>query len=231
MGLKNPIGEVIAWNREEGKRETFTILGVVRDVIKGSPYEPVKPSINFLSEAEMECLYIRIKPGVTVHAALSKIADVYNRILPSASFSYRFADEEYNTKFGAEERIGKLASVFATLAIFISCLGLFGLVSFTAEQRTKEIGVRKVLGASVFEVWKLLSKEFVVLVVVACFIAVPLAYYFSNQWLQNYQYRTQPSWWIFGVTSAIALLITLLTVSFEAIKAAIANPVKSLRTE
>ena len=231
MELKNPIGEVLTWNRGEGKREQFTIVGVVRDVIKGSPYESVNPSINFLSETEMDWLYIRIKPDVSVNAALSKIADVYSRMLPSASFGYRFADEEYNAKFIAEERIGRLASVFATLAIFISCLGLFGLVSFTAEQRTKEIGVRKVLGASVIEVWKLLSKDFVVLVLIACVIAVPFAYYFSNHWLQNYQYHTEPSWWIFVVAGAAALMITLLTVSFQAIKAALANPVKSLRTE
>ena len=134
-------------------------------------------------------------------------------------------------KFAAEERIGKLAGLFAGLAIIISCLGLFGLASFVAEQRTKEIGVRKVLGASVFNVWRLLSKDFVLLVLISLFIAAPTACYFMHNWLQNYQYRTEISWWIFAAAGTGALMITLLTVSFQAIKAAVANPVKSLRTE
>jgi ABC-type antimicrobial peptide transport system permease subunit len=140
-------------------------------------------------------------------------------------------DDEYAKKFSNEQRIVNLASFFAILAIFISCLGLFGLASFVAEQRTKEIGVRKVLGATVFNLWKMLSKDFVVLVIISCIIAIPIAWYFLNQWLQNYNYRTQISWWIFAAAGAGALVITLLTVSFQAIKAAIANPVKSLRTE
>ena len=152
-------------------------------------------------------------------------------VFPSVPFRYKFADEEYAKKFGDEERIGKLASFFAILAIFISCLGLFGMASFVAEQRTKEIGVRKVLGASVFNVWRLLSKDFVMLVLLSCAIAIPVAYYFLHGWLQKYEYRTEISWWIFAVAVMGALLITLITVSFQAIKAAIANPVKSLRTE
>ncbi len=140
-------------------------------------------------------------------------------------------DEDFARKFGDEERIGKLASVFAMLAVFISCLGLFGLASFVAEQRTKEIGIRKVVGASVFNLWKLLSKDFVMLVIIACVIAVPLAWYGMNRWLQQYDYRAAISWWIFAAAVAGALLITILTVSFQAIKAALSNPVKSLRTE
>ena len=140
-------------------------------------------------------------------------------------------DEEYAKKFGNEQRIGKLASFFAILAIFISCLGLFGMASFVAEQRTKEIGVRKVLGASVFNLWRLLSKDFVLLVLLSCTIAIPVAYYFVHAWLGNYAYRTEVSWWIFAATGIGALLITLITVSFQAVKAAIVNPVKSLRTE
>ena len=130
-----------------------------------------------------------------------------------------------------EVRVGKLATFFSILAIFISCLGVFGMASFTAEQRTKEIGVRKVVGATVFNIWQLLSKDFVRLVIIAFVIAVPLSYYFMHNWLQNYQYRTALSWWIFAATGIGALLITLTTVSFQSIKAAIANPVKSLRTE
>ncbi|HTE11442.1 MAG TPA: FtsX-like permease family protein, partial [Chitinophagaceae bacterium] len=144
---------------------------------------------------------------------------------------YKFADEEYARKFAAEQKISKLATVFAILAIFISCLGIFGLASFIAEQRTKEIGIRKVLGASVSNLWQLLSRDFVVLVIISCFIAVPVAWYFMHNWLQGYQYRTGLSWWVFAAAGIGALLITLLTVSFQAIKAAIANPVKSLRTE
>jgi ABC-type antimicrobial peptide transport system permease subunit len=140
-------------------------------------------------------------------------------------------DEDFAKKFGNEKRIGQLAMCFAILAIFISCLGLFGLASFVAAQRTKEIGIRKVVGASVFSLWQLLSKDFLILVTISCFIAIPVAYYFMHQWLEKYQYRIDLSWWIFGAAIGFSLLITLLTVSFQAIKAAIANPVKSLRTE
>jgi ABC-type antimicrobial peptide transport system permease subunit len=140
-------------------------------------------------------------------------------------------DEEYAKKFGDEETVGKLASCFAGLAIFISCLGLFGMASFMAEQRTKEIGVRKVLGATVFNLWQLLSKDFIVLIVIALLIASPTAYYFMHKWLQGYQYRTEITWWIFAVAAIGALVITLLTVSYQSIKAALMNPVKSLKTE
>jgi ABC-type antimicrobial peptide transport system permease subunit len=150
---------------------------------------------------------------------------------PSQAVQYQFADEEYAKKFGNEERIGHLATVFAVLAIFISCLGLFGLASFIAEQRTKEIGIRKVLGASIFNLWRLLSKDFVILVFISLLIAMPVAYYFMHTWLENYEYRTKIGWWIFASAGLGALLITLITVSYQATKAAIANPVKSLRSE
>jgi ABC-type antimicrobial peptide transport system permease subunit len=166
-----------------------------------------------------------------MHEAIPKIEAAFKKVVPSAPFDYRFVDQDYALKFAAEERISKLAGFFAVLAVFISCLGLFGLASFVAEQRTKEIGVRKVLGASVYNLWRLLSKEFVMLVMISLFIATPLAYYFMHHWLQDYQYRTELSWWIFAVAGGAALVITLLTVSFQAIKAAIANPVKSLRAE
>ena len=143
----------------------------------------------------------------------------------------RFNDEDYAKKFADEERVGKLATFFTILAIFISCLGLFGLASFVAEQRKKEIGVRKVLGASIYNLWQMLSKEFALLVIISCFIAIPLAWYYLNGWLKQYDYRTSISVWIFIVSGFGALVITLITVSFQAIKAAIANPVKSLRTE
>ena len=146
-------------------------------------------------------------------------------------FDYQFVDEDYASKFAAEERTGKLAGFFTILAVFISCLGLFGLASYVAEQRRKEVCIRKVLGASTFRLWRHLSNEFFVLVVLSLLIAVPLAYYFMHRWLQDYPYRAALSWWIFALAGIGALLITLLTVSFQAIRTAVANPVKSLRTE
>ena len=156
---------------------------------------------------------------------------MFRKFSPDQPFEYQFADTEYAKKFDGEERIGKLAGFFALLAIIISCLGLFGLASFVAEQRTKEIGIRKVLGASVFGVWNLLSKDFVILVSISFLIAVPVAWYGMNKWLMDYSYRINISWEIFLVAGLLALLIALFTVSFQAIKAALANPVKSLRTE
>jgi len=174
---------------------------------------------------------IKIKPAVAFPIALSKIGDVFKRYNPASPFDYKFTDTEYAQKFSDEERIGELASFFAILAIIISSLGLFGLASFVAEQRSKEIGVRKVLGASVAMLWGMLSKEFVILVLISCFIASPLAWYFLNGWLKHYQYHSGISWWIFVVACAGAMGVTLLTVSAQAIKAAVANPVKSLRSE
>jgi ABC-type antimicrobial peptide transport system permease subunit len=156
---------------------------------------------------------------------------VFKKFNPGGPFEYKFTDEQYAEKFANEERIGNLAMFFAILAVFISCLGLFGLASFVAEQRTKEIGVRKVLGASVFNLWRMLSRDFFTLVIISCLIAIPIAWYFLHQWLQEYEYRTPVSWWIFVAAAAGALTITILTVSFQAIKAALANPIRSLRTE
>jgi ABC-type antimicrobial peptide transport system permease subunit len=179
----------------------------------------------------LSVLNIKMKPGVSVQGALKKIGQVYGQYNPGQPFEYKFADDEYARKFDVEERVGKLAGFFAALAILISCLGIFGMASFIAEQRVKEIGVRKVLGASVFNLWQLLSKDFVLLVFISLLIASPLAFYFMHKWLQNYEYRSNISWWIFAVAGAGAIVITLLTVSFQAIKAAMANPVRSLRSE
>jgi len=156
---------------------------------------------------------------------------VWKKHTPTVPFDYKFVDEEFGNKFSAEERIGKLSSYFAILAILISCLGLFGMASFVTEQRTKEIGIRKVLGAGVFNLWRLLSTEFVLLVFISCIIAAPVAYYYLDNWLKNYDYRVTISWQVFALAATAALAITLITVSFQAIKAALANPVKSLRTE
>ena len=232
MGLKHPVGEPVSWTFNGRKLMDYKILGVIRDMVMESPYEPIKPTIFFIKgHVGVNWLNLRINPAVSVQEALPKIEAVFGKIVPAVPFDYRFVDQEYALKFAAEERIGTLAAFFATLAIFISFLGLFGLASFMAEQRTKEIGIRKVLGASVFNLWQLLSRDFVVLVLIAFLIATPTAYYVLNGWLQKYTYRTELSWWIFALTGAGAVAVTLLTVSFQAIRAARMNPVRSLRME
>lgn len=230
MGFKNPIGEFVKF---AGGTQSRQIVGVIEDMVMGSPFEPVKRAVFFLDSRYQAAsqITLKIKPTVSANAALAKIEAVFKSIVPSAGFDYKFVDEEYASKFSQEQRISKLATFFAVLAIFISCLGLFGLASFVAEQRSKEIGIRKVLGASLSNIWGMLSKDFVILVIISSFTAIPIAYYFMHQWLQKYQYRTEISWWIFLVTAVGALVITLLTVSFQAIKAAMINPMKSLRSE
>lgn len=232
MELQNPLGEIISWKFRENITY-FQVIGVIKDMVMESPYEPIKPTVFYVKpiNGKTNWVNIKINPAISISQALPKIEAVFKKIVPSVPFDYKFVDEEYNAKFKAEERIGKLATFFAILAIFISCLGLFGLASFVAEQRTKEIGIRKVMGATVANLWQLLSKDFVVLILISCLIAAPVAYYFMNEWLQKYTYRTEISWWIFAASAAGALMITLLTVSFQAIKAALMNPVKSLRSE
>jgi hypothetical protein len=230
MGMKDVLGKTVTWTGN-GFNVRFHVIGVIHDLVMDSPYEPAKPSVFYISPQPGKFLTMRLNPERSSQASLATIGEVLKEHLPEAPFNYTFVDEEYDQKFRSEERIGTLASVFASLAIFISCLGLFGLASFVAEQRTKEIGVRKVLGASVANLWALLSKDFVVLVSIAFGIATVIAYYFLHNWLQNYEYRTELSWWIFAVAGSGALVITLLTVSFQAIKAALVNPVKSLRSE
>jgi putative ABC transport system permease protein len=232
IGIPNPVGEVLKWDPGWRPAQDYLILGVVKDMVAISPYEPAIPTVYLLDQFYLnDWINIRLKPGVSMASALGAIESVFKKVIPSAPFDYKFADQEYALKFAAEERVGKLALFFAILAIFISALGLFGLASFMAEQRTKEIGIRKVLGASVANLWRLLSRDFVMLVVIALLIAVPISYYFMHRWLENYQYRTEISWWVFVVAGVSALLITILTVSFQAVKAALINPIRSLRTE
>ncbi len=227
MELKNPVGEIIKWGRYN-----FRIIGVIKDMVMESPYDPVQQTMYLVNYDEATAyIHIRINPKLSTGEAVAKIGSIFKNLVPSVPFEYKFVDTQYAQKFAAEERIGTIASFFAALAIFISCLGLFGLASYIAEKRTKEIGIRKVLGASIYNLWKMLSTEFVLLVVVAGLIAVPLAWYFLNNWLQNYEYRITISWWVFTIAIGGALLITLLTVSFQTIKAALTNPVKSLRSE
>lgn len=223
---KDIVGQTIQFNDKD-----YHVIGVIKDMIMENPYSPVTPTVFMRDYEWANVITIAIKQGTPIKTALSKVEAVFKKFNPSAPFDYTFNDEDYAKKFADEERVGKLATFFTILAIFISCLGLFGLASFVAEQRKKEIGVRKVLGASTYNLWQMLSREFALLVIISCFIAIPLAWYYLNGWLKQYDYRTTISVWIFVVSGLGALLITLITVSFQAIKAALANPVKSLRTE
>ena len=227
IGFKDPVGKMLKWDDQP-----FTIIGVVEDIMQESPFYPVRPTLYHIDKYDnLNNLVLRLNPKQSISASLKSIEGIFKRHSPDVPFSYRFVDEDFGSKFLAEERIGKLSSYFAVLAIFISCLGLFGMASFVAEQRTKEMGIRKVLGASVSNLWRLLSTEFMILVLLSCVIAAPVAYYYLNSWLANYDYRISISWIVFVAAALIALLITLATVSFQAIKAAMMNPVKSLRTE
>jgi len=226
MNLKEPVGKKINWNDED-----FTIVGVIQDMVMQSPYDPVKQTVYLLSYENVNWMNLKLNPAQSAAASLASVREAFKKYIPAVPFDYQFADETFNEKFEAEERVGTLAAAFAGLAVFISCLGLFGLASFAAEQRTKEIGIRKVLGASVNNLWGLLSRDFVMLVLISCLLAVPIAYYYLHGWLQQYQYRTEISWWVFGFAALGAVVITLLTVSFQAIRAATINPVKSLKSE
>jgi putative ABC transport system permease protein len=230
MGLKHPVGEVVNYKGTIFANVPHVIVGVVKDMVMESPYDKPAP-VMFFCGGWADNMVIRVNPTMPMREALAKIEPVFKKYNPGSPFDFKFIDDIYAKKFAAEERIGHLAGFFAVLAVIISCLGLFGLASFMAEQRVKEIGVRKVLGATVFNLWKLLSKDFVTLVILSCCISIPLAWYFLHAWLEKYEYRTTLSWGIFAAAGGGALFITLLTVSFQSIKAAIANPVKSLRTE
>ena len=226
---KDILGKYITEPSDNNKK--FLVIGIIKNAVSQSPYEPVRPAFYFLSPDNVNVINVKIKPAVSVRAALPKIEAVFRKYNPNSPFDYHFVDETYGQKFASEERIGKLALLFAALSIFISCLGLFGLASFMAEQRTKEIGIRKVLGASVLNLWQLLSKDFVGLVLVASLLSIPIAYYYLSNWLASYAFHANLSWWVFTIAGVGAVTITLLTVSYQAINAALMNPVKSLRSE
>jgi len=231
LGMAEPIGKFLKDDDEEDPNPPLKIIGVVQDMITQSPYEPVKQGVYVFAKNGSSYYNLRLNPKQSASQNIAIIENVFKQHFPDLPFEYDFVDSEYGEKFAAEERIGTLSGIFTALAILISCLGLFGLTSFVAEQRTKEIGVRKVLGASTFNVWNMLSKDFLKLVIISCFIAIPISYYVMNGWLQDYPYRVILEWWIFVLAVVGALAITILTVSFQAIKAANANPVNSLRTE
>ena len=224
-------GSVIGKKLKFGYGKEREIVGVIKDQVRWTPYSKQSPHMYYVNYEEMGYLTIRINSAADLRMALDKIKAVIEKYDAGSPFDYKFQDDDYARLFNDEERMGKLASVLAVLAIFISCLGLFGLASFTASQRTKEIGIRKVLGATIFHVWKMLSRDFVWLVMLAILVAAPLAYYFSNQWLQQYDYRIEISWWVFVITAFGAVIITIFTVSFQAVKAAMMNPVNSLKSE
>ncbi len=208
------------------------VVGVVNDYVYGNMYGKPDPVMFLFGPPQnASVMYVRLKAESGLTNALAKVGAVMKKDNPAYPFEYKFVDDQFNNMFLSEMLISKLSRVFAVLAIIISCLGLFGLAAYTAERRIKEIGVRKVLGATVSGIAGLLSKEFLNLVAVSCIVAFPVAWLVMNRWLQNYQYRITISWWIFLIAGTAAILIALLTVSFQAVKAAIANPVKSLRTE
>lgn len=227
FGFDDPIGKQIQW----GDNEDYHIIGVVKNMITQSPYQPVKQMLYFLDYDRSDVVTLKLKPDADIAEALPKIEGIFKQFDPVRPFDFQFMDEDYLTKFRGEERIGKLAGFFTILALFISCLGLFGMIAFVAERRTKEIGIRKVLGATVFGLWQLLTKEFIVLVVIAGVISIPLTYNYMSKWLDNYEYHVNLSVWIFIAALLGAILITLFTVSLHAVRAAMANPVTSLRTE
>lgn len=225
MGLQHPIGQVI------GDDTNYHVVGVVKDFIIESPYEPIRPMTIFGPSQGFGTMHIKLNPAHSTQENLTAMEKVFKRYNPEYPFQYKFIDEEYTRKFKDEQTTGILAALFAGLTIFISCLGLFGLAAYMAESRIKEIGVRKVLGASVFNITTLLSKDFVTLVGIAILIASPLAWFTMHQWLAGYAYHTPISAWIFVFAGLAAILLSLATVSYQAIKAALANPVKSLRSE
>lgn len=225
-GMKDPIGKIIYF----GGRPNH-IVGIIKNMVMESPFDEQEPSVFFLDYDNVSNVIIKLNPAMSPYKTLAMTRKIFQKYDPASPFDYTFADQDFAQKFTAENRIGSLATFFALFAILISCLGIFGMASFTAEQRTKEIGIRKVLGATVTGLWAMQSKDFLVLVLISFGIAMPVAWYVMHHWLQNYEYRTHIPMAVFVITALGTLIITLATVSFQAIKAATANPVESLRTE
>ncbi|MFC0771792.1 ABC transporter permease [Terrimonas alba] len=230
MRFKEPINQIINWSLSNAPNR-LRVIGVVNDALTNSPFSSAEPMMFVYQPDWTFHITFRLVPTVSTQSALAKLKPIFDKYRPDTPFEYHFVDESYAAKFNLEMLIGKLAALFSALAIFISCLGLFGLAAYMAEQRKKEIGIRKVLGASVSEVWLLLSKEFIVLVIISCVVASPIAFFYLQNWLQQYDYRININPVVFVLAGIVAIVVTIITISFQAIKAAIANPVKSLRTE
>jgi putative ABC transport system permease protein len=227
MRFKDPVGQLIHWNNGIPIR----VIGVVKDALMQSPFSSPDPTFFVYNNAWSNSIMYKLTPSANASVAIKKIAAIFEKYNPFYPFTYHFADENYAAKFKQEMLISTLSGIFAALAIFISCLGLLGLAAYEAQQRTKEIGIRKVLGASVMQVLLLLSKEFIILVLISCLIASPIAFYFLQHWLQDYDYRIHIGPGVFIASGIVAIIITVVTISFQTIKAALMNPVKSLRTE
>ena len=210
---------------------TYTVIGITDNVVMESPYKPLDPMMIYYEPRGSNSISIRLNQSVQPQKALQSIESIFKKFNPAFPFEYQFVDQEFGKKFLSEELISKLTNIFAGLAIFICCIGLAGLASFTIEKRIREIGIRKVLGASVQQLLMLLSEEFLKLVLVAFIIAVPVTWWLMNNWLENYTYHIQISIWMFGTVGILILLLTLVVVCLNTIGAAISNPVKSLRTE
>jgi len=226
MGLKNPVGQVV-----RGFGLNLPVVGVVKDFILESPYTPVDPMIIIGPAFGYNVINFKVNLSPSFAANLSKAEKVFKQYNPEYPFNCRFYDKEYAIKFADEQRAETLAALFAGLTIFISCLGLFGLATYMAQNRTKEIGIRKVLGASVQSITALLSKDFLKLVLISFLIASPVAWWVMHEWLASYSYRVNIHWWVFAAAGFMSAAIAFITVSFQSIKAAVANPVKSLRSE
>ena len=229
---KDPVGKILFRDTSATGSISYTIIGVTKDFVYDDMYGKADPLVFMCyPENKFGYMYIRIKPQINIEKGMAKIESVVKSNVPGYPFNYIFVDDEYNKLFKSEMLIGKLSRVFALLAIIISCLGLFGLAAYTAERRTKEIGVRKVLGASVSGITGLLSKDFLRLVFISALVAFPLSWWFMHKWLQNFAYKINIGWEVFIIAGLSATFVALFTISFQAIKAAMANPVKSLRTE
>jgi ABC-type antimicrobial peptide transport system permease subunit len=226
MRFKEPLGQLVKYQGTKCK-----VIGVVENFVWGSPYEPVKPAIIGFSKGWVGNIALRLNPAKSVSASLAILQGIYKKYNPQYPFEYKFTDEKFNQKFSTERLLGTMSTGFTCLAIIISSLGLFGLASFSAEQRKKEIGIRKVLGATIGNLWFNLSREFVWLVSISFIFGSAISWYIVHQHFTKYTYHTSISIWVFVLTMFISLAICLLTVSWQAIKAAISNPVHSLRSE
>lgn len=227
LRFAEPLNQVIYWNN----RKKIRVIGVVRDALMRSPFTAAEPTFFVYNNVWSSSIMYRLKPGVDAGRALATMGRIFSRYNPAYPFQYHFADERFNAKFSQETLIGTLAGVFASLAILISCLGLFGLAAYMAQQRTREIGIRKVLGATEGQVLVMISREFVLLVLMSCVVASPLAWVFMRGWLQGYYYRVAITADVFLYSALAALGITVVTISFQALRAARRNPVESLRSE
>ncbi|SHL65829.1 ABC-type antimicrobial peptide transport system, permease component [Chitinophaga jiangningensis] len=226
MGFKDPLGKIIRLGSQQ-----LHVIGVIENVLLTEPFKPVAPLVMIFTKDAFNNIFLRPKPGVDMKAALAAVTPIFEKYNPTLNFNYSFTDRDFAAKFDMENQAARLAGIFGLFAIFISCLGLFGLAMFMAQRRTREIGIRKVLGATTSQLWLLLSTEFIWLVLLACLLASPVSWYAMHNWLEHYEYRINISWWIFPATAILALIIAIATVSTQSIRAALLNPAKSLKTE